>query len=396
MRARTVREGSVGLMVLAGLAIVGALAIFVRGAGVRGERLRFTIFFENVSRLSVGSPVRFRGLEVGAVERLVPVEGGINAEIVVAPSDLDIPLDADFTVNQSGLIGESSVDIYRGGTYSETPISQPLERTCDDPDRETICPGDRVMGIIGSSIDFFLRDATRLAADVARTNLLANISDAAKSFEIAANELAVLGQDLASINEVIEAELQTLSAAVDRTTAQVGRTATQIGDTTVRLEELVGSLDEIVAENRDEVAEIVINVRSASEQLSAALGDLAPTLETIGDTISSADADRFLADLQEVTANTAAAAENLRAFSEDVNDPANITMLQETLNSARATFANAEKITADLDELTGDPDLRRNLRQLVEGLSDLVSTTEELERQLQVARSQQNALPPAE
>ncbi len=389
MRARTVKEGSVGLFILVGLAAIGALTIFVRGAGVRGDRLRFTIFFANVSRLGVGAPVRFRGLEVGKVNRLVPVENGINVDVVVAPGDLAIPLDADFTVNQSGLIGESSVDIYMAGTYSEAPLPQPLERTCDDTDRDTICPGDRVEGFIGSSIDFFLRDATRLAADVSRTDLFAKIADAAESFEIAADELAVLSKDLSGLSKdisgitgAIESELQTLTAAVDRTSAQVG-------DATERIEALVASVNGIVDENRDEIVTIVTNVREASAQLSLVLADLTPAVETISDTIINADTDRLVADLTAATANAAAATESLKVFSESLNDSSNIALLQETLGSARATFANAEKITADLDELTGDPELRRNLRQLVEGLSDLVSSAEELERQINVARSQQ-------
>jgi phospholipid/cholesterol/gamma-HCH transport system substrate-binding protein len=44
-----------------------------------------------------------------------------------------------------------------------------------------------------------------------------------------------------------------------------------------------------------------------------------------------------------------------------------------------------EKITSDLDELTGDPQLRQNLRLLINGLSGLVSSTQQLEQQTQLA-----------
>uniref|UniRef100_A0ACD5H2C3 Uncharacterized protein n=1 Tax=Desertifilum tharense IPPAS B-1220 TaxID=1781255 RepID=A0ACD5H2C3_9CYAN len=55
-------------------------------------------------------------------------------------------------------------------------------------------------------------------------------------------------------------------------------------------------------------------------------------------------------------------------MSNALNSPTNIVMLQQTLDSARATFQNAQKITADLDEVTGDPAFRDNLRNLVNGL----------------------------
>jgi phospholipid/cholesterol/gamma-HCH transport system substrate-binding protein len=51
------------------------------------------------------------------------------------------------------------------------------------------------------------------------------------------------------------------------------------------------------------------------------------------------------------------------------------------------TFQNAQKITSDLDELTGDPAFRDNLRELVNGLSGLVSSTQQLQQQIQVAES---------
>ncbi len=68
-----------------------------------------------------------------------------------------------------------------------------------------------------------------------------------------------------------------------------------------------------------------------------------------------------------------------------LNDPKNAVLLQQTLDSARVTFENTQKITSDLDELTGDPKFRKNLLQLVNGLSKLVSSTQDIQQQVQVA-----------
>jgi len=62
-------------------------------------------------------------------------------------------------------------------------------------------------------------------------------------------------------------------------------------------------------------------------------------------------------------------------------------VLQQTLDSARVTFQNAQKITSDLDELTGDPAFRENIRQLINGLSGLVSSTQQLQQQVEVAET---------
>ena len=51
------------------------------------------------------------------------------------------------------------------------------------------------------------------------------------------------------------------------------------------------------------------------------------------------------------------------------------------------TFENTQKITSDLDELTGDPKFRQNLLQLVNGLSKLVSSTQDMQQQTKIAFS---------
>jgi len=43
----------------------------------------------------------------------------------------------------------------------------------------------------------------------------------------------------------------------------------------------------------------------------------------------------------------------LRDVSNALNNPTNLLVLQQTLDSARVTFQNTQKITSDLDELTG-------------------------------------------
>jgi phospholipid/cholesterol/gamma-HCH transport system substrate-binding protein len=51
------------------------------------------------------------------------------------------------------------------------------------------------------------------------------------------------------------------------------------------------------------------------------------------------------------------------------------------------TFENTQKITSDIDELIGDPQFRENLRRLIDGLSNLLSSGEQLEYNLRIAQT---------
>jgi len=93
----------------------------------------------------------------------------------------------------------------------------------------------------------------------------------------------------------------------------------------------------------------------------------------------------LLENLETLSANAAEASTNLRDVTKTLNDPNNLLVLQQTLDSARVTFENTQKITSDLDELTGNPQFRQNLEQLVNGLSGLVSSTEQVEQQVKFA-----------
>jgi phospholipid/cholesterol/gamma-HCH transport system substrate-binding protein len=95
---------------------------------------------------------------------------------------------------------------------------------------------------------------------------------------------------------------------------------------------------------------------------------------------------KLISNLETLSANAAQTSANLRDVSVTLNNPTTITMLQQTLDSARATFENTQKITSDLDELTGDPKLRENLKRLINGLSGLVSSTQQLQQQAEISQ----------
>ena len=93
----------------------------------------------------------------------------------------------------------------------------------------------------------------------------------------------------------------------------------------------------------------------------------------------------MLENLETLSANAAEASQQLNDITKTLNDPNNILVLQQTLDSARVTFENTQKITSDLEDLTGDTQFRQNLKELVNGLSGLVSSTEQIEQQVKFA-----------
>ncbi|MFP3435603.1 hypothetical protein SB781_38230, partial [Paraburkholderia sp. SIMBA_061] len=82
------------------------------------------------------------------------------------------------------------------------------------------------------------------------------------------------------------------------------------------------------------------------QQLSQLVETVVPTLETINSNLDAADTEELIRNLETLTANAAATSENLKKASSTFSDPENLVLLQQTLDSARATFENTQKITS--------------------------------------------------
>jgi len=166
--------------------------------------------------------------------------------------------------------------------------------------------------------------------------------------------------------------VETNEGGLDRTLATVNNTASEIG-------QLSNNVNRLLEENRTNVARTLGSIRQTSQELQGLVSALKPTLQ-------SDNLGNVLQNLETLTANAAKASQNLRELSGGLNQPGNRLQLKKTLDSARATFENVQKITSDLDDVTGDPKFRRQIKQLIDGLSDLLSSTQQLQQQVQIAR----------
>jgi phospholipid/cholesterol/gamma-HCH transport system substrate-binding protein len=473
MRSRTIREGSVGLLILLGIAVFGGLVLWLRGFTPGSRSYKFVANFPDTVGMQVGAPVRYRGVPVGRITDIAAGSNGVAVTIEIIQPDLAIPRNPTIEANQSGLIGETSIDIRPPKIRTERGeqidiilpadlATKPLDANCESAN-VIICNNDVTTGQKGVNLYDLLTATTRLSEVYSSPEFKANLNAATKNGAEAAKEIANLSREFTLLGRSLRQELRTfsttaisLSASANRTSNEIGLMANQIADTADRfgntadkfgntadrinqtigdfggttaqinqtigkfggtadrlnqtIDRLGGRTDEIVAtinkfgqtadkfnllatnlnslvgDNKATLTATLNNFSEASKQLSETLGALKPTLTKIDATFAQVNTGEIVRNLESVTANAAQISNNLRDLSANLNDPKNLVTLQQTLDSARATFENTQKITADLDELTGDPAFRDNLKNLVNGLGKLVSSTDRLQQQVQTAQ----------
>jgi phospholipid/cholesterol/gamma-HCH transport system substrate-binding protein len=232
-----------------------------------------------------------------------------------------------------------------------------------------VCDNDHLPGQVGVSVDDVLKAAIRFTNLYSDPKLIGNINTVVKNAGEAAAEAAKLSREFQSLAIAVKQQVNgfgTTTQSIQQAAEQAGLVAVQV--------------NELLAANRTNTITTLDNISQLTADLRSSVTRLSPTVDQIS-------RSNLLRNLETLAANANEASTNLRDASRSLNNPANTMVLQQTLDSARATFQNAQKITADLDELTGDPAFRNSLRKLVNGLSTLVSSTQQLEQQTQFAQS---------
>lgn len=387
---RTLREGSVGLLIVFGLGAFVMIVLWLNRYTAGTNSYKFIVEFANAGGMQRGAPVRYRGVRVGNISGVQAGSNTVEVEIEIAPADLMIASDVVIEANQSGLISESIIDITPKTDIPPGAIASPLDDDCDPT--LIICDGSRLTGAIGISIDELIRTSTNLATTYNDPQFYQRLSQLLESSTAAATSVASLSEDFRTLSKSFEAQIGTFSATANsvqratneltvsatRTVDQLGTTASEFSTTANQANRLLNNLDELVTTNRSALVGALNNITETSNQLRITVNSLSPAVNQLAQ-------GELITNLENLSANAAQASANLRDASTALTDPQNLVLMQQTLDSARVTFENTQKITSDLDELTGDPAFRQNLIQLVNGLSGLVSSTEKMEEQVKVA-----------
>ena len=433
MRSRTVREGSVGFLILVGIGLFGGLVLWLRGVQIGNRSYKFVVEFSSAQGMQIGTPVRYRGVSVGKVTALKPSPNGVDVLLEISPGNLVMSRDVAIEANKSGLIGEASIDITPNSILAESLITaNPLSADCP---AEIICKDSRLKGQAGVSLDELIRSTVRLTNLYTDPALFNNIKSISENTANTAKGAAKLTQDLSSLTQTAKGEIKNLSQSVkggvndlsqsvkgelgslnqsmkgevsslnqsvkgeisgvaadvskvaqtaDSSTKAVSAAAINSANSVTKAANqitlTVNELNSLVTTNRSTLVSTLNNLNQASQEMRVTVSSLSPTINRINQ-------GQLLNNLEILSANAAQAAANLRDLSGNVNNPATFLLLQQTLDSARAALQNVHKITADVDEITGDPAFRNNIRKLLNGLGGLFSSTEQLQQQVKVAQT---------
>jgi phospholipid/cholesterol/gamma-HCH transport system substrate-binding protein len=402
-------QSSIGLLILAGIVVLAAILLWLKNVRFGQKSFRANILFSDAAGMLVGTRVDYRGVRVGQVVSVTPGPKGVAVQVEISPADRLIASNARIEARQSGLIGESSINIVPTVVVlPENVTHYPLDKNCDQT--LIICSGSILKGEDAQDVNALIRSMMRLANFFGEPEITYAIRELAKQTPRSLTSISQFSEEAAQLLQEINRDggvknLRRTINSVNQTAEDLSllsRTATgtlQSVETSGTIPEINRSLRAIsgvaqqiqvfLAVNDQRLGSTLISIKGTSDQLQASIqqleSPLSRLLNQVNDQNTIANVNQVLLDLKTIAGNANQLAENLNQFSERINDPQTILLLQQLLESARAAVQNLEKVTSDVDQLTGDPALRQQLIQLIQGLSNLVSSTDYLQKQVQYA-----------
>lgn len=160
---RSVWEGGVGLFVITGAVLLAITLVWVKGKQIRARTRKYeaVLEFQQAQGITVGTPVRIRGVDVGNVVGVRPSLERIDVVVELLDSGIVIPRNALVEVNQSGLISETLIDVTPQFPLPK-PTFGPLDPNCKS-EGLIVCDRERIKGEQGVSLDELVGVCTKIA-----------------------------------------------------------------------------------------------------------------------------------------------------------------------------------------------------------------------------------------
>lgn len=277
---RDVRYLTVGVVVLVLLGASLAFAIWQAGGLEGAERERYTVAFEgDVSGLSQGSSVRYRGVEVGrvtAVRMLADQPEVIHVDIAVRPGT-PVTRETVARIQPQGITGMSYIGL-------STPSPGPPPQATDGARHPLLASAPSRLERLGEDLPNLAGDLSQVAQRLERALSDENVANLERILDRSAELVGRLNRLGERADGLLGRAGRTLEG-VDRATGTARRNLDELGsvapparEALVAVQGLSERLDRLVARSGPDVARFS---ESGLPELRALIGETRTTLREV-------------------------------------------------------------------------------------------------------------------
>jgi len=256
---RSFRDAIIGISLLGGAVIFSGVTLWLRGIMISSNYWTFNASFKDASGMSEGSPVTYRGIQIGSVKNISFTSKEVLAKIRVNQSNIQLfkPIYAKVTTS-SVLGGDVTIALKTQGKFNKDITYLPKQQECDN--RYILCSGDVITGKDLKNISSLTEEISDLLNQADGEEVISKVTGSIEQFDKTQENL----DELISLSKE---ELKRARPIIEELTESVRH-----------INNIVASIDDPSTLNDMKLAissirSITANLEKLSETISAMLED---------------------------------------------------------------------------------------------------------------------------
>ncbi len=254
---RSLRDAVVGFSLLGGIVIFSGTILWLKDFRISSGNWKLTANFNDARGLSEGSPVTFRGINVGSIEKISFTPEYIQAKINIHNQDLILfkPAYAK-VVSRSLLGGDIEVSLESKGKSIQDLQLKPISKDC--PTKLIVCNDETIKGYKSESISRLTEELNDMLNEAEEKEIINRMVNSIEQFDKTQenlDELINLSKEEVTRAKPILIEMQktmihvnNILSAIDNpeTLDNIKTTAGSISSVAIKLDSLSSDLGEII------------------------------------------------------------------------------------------------------------------------------------------------------
>ena len=179
---RSLRDAFVGFSLLGGLIIFSGAMLWLRDFRVGTKTWEISASFKDASGLAPMSPVTYRGIIVGSVQKINFTPNTVETKIKLNNDNLILPKPVIAKIVTSSMLGgDAQLSLVSLG--KSLNINKVVSINKDCPSSRILCSGDKIKGVAMSSISSLTEGLDGIINDAERKEIVNKISESIQQFD---------------------------------------------------------------------------------------------------------------------------------------------------------------------------------------------------------------------
>ncbi|AAP99366.1 MULTISPECIES: MlaD family protein [Prochlorococcus] len=254
---RSFRDAIVGFSLIGGVVIFSGLTLWLKGLKISSNTWTVFANFADASGLSEGTPVTFRGIQIGSVKKIIFTSKDVRAKIRINSNNVILFKPVYAKIETSSLLGgDAEVSMISQGDPIEGISSNPKQENC--PKDLILCAGDSIKGNDLENLSKLTGEINKFLNEAENEEIISKIVNSIEQFDSTQENLDELIRlsklELFKARPIIDelkktvAHINNILGSIDdpEILSDIKSSSSSIKSFTAKLDKISGKVDEII------------------------------------------------------------------------------------------------------------------------------------------------------